>query len=618
VCVGESQKLTVAGSKNHTIMYAKVVCIIALSFCISLNALPRTFQHRIVAHSNNGLERRLSSIEQKFSSIGRKVSCSLCKMIVGFLKYYIDQGSTENEIVKALTKVCIYLKIEDQRVCYGVVREFKEEVLTVFDTAVVTPGDICGTILGPSCAKAGTAYGPWNVTFPKPTRSRTEFRNRVRNFEATGTVSKVLQISDTHVDPIYMEGANTKCGEPLCCRKTDGLAPKGVTPAGKFGYYNCDTPVVTLDNLFQHIKDYHKDIDYIIWTGDVPPHNIWNQSKDDQISALKFAGETLLKYFPDMKIYPALGNHEGAPVNSFPPSFVKEPHSNLWLRNALADLWGKWLPAETKETILKGGYYTTLVRKGLRIISINMNYCNNMNWWLLINNTDPGGQLQWMIGVLEQAEKNNEKVHVLGHIPPGSGDCLKHWSWNYYEIITRYSHVITAQFFGHTHHDEFQIFYEDSDVSKPASIAYIGPSVTPYTHLNPGYRIYEVDGDHENSTQVVLDHATYIIDLAKANKEGKASWELEYKAKEAYGMKSLLPSDWNDLVNRMSKNDTLFQMFNTYFYKSYPEPCIGNCKTATLCRLKSARSSDYEMFCKFQDEAVHKWYKMFNYRLRKC
>lgn len=34
------------------------------------------------------------------------------------------------------------------------------------------------------------------------------------------------------------------------------------------------------------------------------------------------------------------------------------------------------------------------------------------------------------------------------------------------------------------------------------SIAYIGPSVTPFSHLNPGYRIYEVDGDHENSTQV--------------------------------------------------------------------------------------------------------------------
>ena len=63
--------------------------------------------------------------------------------------------------------------------------------------------------------------------------------------------------------------------------------------------------------------------------------------------------------------------------------------------------------------LFRGGYYTTLARKGLRIISLNMNYCNNMNWWLMINNKDPAGQLQWMIGVLEQAEKDNEKVGTV-------------------------------------------------------------------------------------------------------------------------------------------------------------------------------------------------------------
>ena len=57
-----------------------------------------------------------------------------------------------------------------------------------------------------------------------------------------------------------------------------------------------------------------------------------------------------------------------------------------------------------------------------------MNYCNNMNWWLLVNNTDPAGQLQWMIGVLEKAEKNNEKVcisvfvYTLFVIHYGSGE----------------------------------------------------------------------------------------------------------------------------------------------------------------------------------------------------
>lgn len=26
-----------------------------------------------------------------------------------------------------------------------------------------------------------------------------------------------------------------------------------------------------------------QDIDYVLWTGDIPPHNIWNQSRSDQV-----------------------------------------------------------------------------------------------------------------------------------------------------------------------------------------------------------------------------------------------------------------------------------------------------------------------------------------------
>ena len=28
----------------------------------------------------------------------------------------------------------------------------------------------------------------------------------------------------------------------------------------------------------------------------------------------------------------------------------------------------------------RGGFYTTLIHKGLRVVSLNMNYCNNQNW----------------------------------------------------------------------------------------------------------------------------------------------------------------------------------------------------------------------------------------------
>jgi hypothetical protein len=65
---------------------------------------------------------------------------------------------------------------------------------------------------------------------------------------------------------------------------------------------------------------------------------------------------------------------------------------------------------------------------------------------------------------------------------------LKHF------IRDRYEATIASQFFGHTHFDEYEVFYDEVYRGRASSIAYIGPSVTPYYGLNPGYRIYHVDG----------------------------------------------------------------------------------------------------------------------------
>lgn len=60
-----------------------------------------------------------------------------------------------------------------------------------------------------------------------------------------------------------------------------------------------------------------KDIDYIIWTGDLPAHDIWNQTKEENLSILKETVAQLLKMFPGIPIFPALGNHEAVPVNRY-------------------------------------------------------------------------------------------------------------------------------------------------------------------------------------------------------------------------------------------------------------------------------------------------------------
>lgn len=123
---------------------------------------------------------------------------------------------------------------------------------------------------------------------------------------------------------------------------------------------------------------------------------------------------------------------------SFPPPFVPEENSISWLYNELDKHWRLWLPAGVSHTVRRGAFYSVLVRPGFRILSVNMNYCNNKNWWLLINSTDPVSELQWLVYELQGAEINGEKVHIIGHIPPGHSDCLKVWSRNYYHIINRF------------------------------------------------------------------------------------------------------------------------------------------------------------------------------------
>jgi len=58
-----------------------------------------------------------------------------------------------------------------------------------------------------------------------------------------------------------------------------------------------------------------QDIDYILWTGDIPAHDVWNQTHDGNLKIIKETVELFSQYFPYTPIFPALGNHESSPVN---------------------------------------------------------------------------------------------------------------------------------------------------------------------------------------------------------------------------------------------------------------------------------------------------------------
>ena len=61
--------------------------------------------------------------------------------------------------------------------------------------------------------------------------------------------------------------------------------------------------------------------------------------------------------------------------------------------------------------------------------------------------------------------------------------------------MSRFENTVVAQFYGHTHQDEFIIFYEPEASARATNIAFISPSVATWTNLNPSYRIFTSDSN---------------------------------------------------------------------------------------------------------------------------
>lgn len=139
--------------------------------------------------------------------------------------------------------------------------------------------------------------------------------------------------------------------------------------------------------------------------------------------------ELMKKELPGTKIYPTLGNHETHPVNIYAPADVKDEKLSIkWLYDYTASAWSQWLPSESLETVKKGGYYTTLILPGFRLIVLNNNICYTYNFWILSGSDTMKEQLQWLHNTLLLAEENNEKVHIMRHIPLGLAGCFRFWT----------------------------------------------------------------------------------------------------------------------------------------------------------------------------------------------
>jgi hypothetical protein len=230
------------------------------------------------------------------------------------------------------------------------------------------------------------------------------------------------------------------------------------------------------------------------------------------------------------------------------------------------------------------------------------NYLNFIN----TTNPDNSGVFSFMIEELQKAEDAGERVWIIGHVHSGwdGTNPLPDPTNLFYQIVERYSpHVIANVFFGHTHEDQFMIYFANNGTVQNADSAlttgWIGPSVTPLTNLNSGFRMYEVDTGDFN----IYEAYTFFSNVSSFPSLSATgpTFSFEYSTRDTYGPAASWGSDdplnatfWYHVTEAMEKDISLVTLQNKLQGKSSirsPNCTNTACQKAKICYMRSGSAA---------------------------
>ncbi|MCJ1314253.1 hypothetical protein MMC25_007933 [Agyrium rufum] len=495
------------------------------------------------------------------------------------------------------------------------------QVLALADISGSDGVYICADLSSNFCKQPTAAPLDTSSLFSKPKPKNAKAP------KASGKRVKVLHLSDFHLDPRYSAGAEANCTAGLCCRTNVENAmftnsSQGIVePAPLYGAFKCDTPyflaTAALESIGPLTGTSEKDpFAWTVYTGDLVAHDTQNQLSRAYTEYHEVAVYGLFKKYITGPVFAVLGNHDSNPEAIDAPHSLPGPlgQQQSWNYNHVAALWQDegWIgSASVNQAKAHYAAYSTVNKYGLKIITLNTDFWYRSNYLNYINTTNPdnSGMQAFLISELQAAEDAGQRVWVLGHVLPGwdGSNGLPNPTNLFYQIIDRYSpHVIANTFFGHTHEDEQMIYYANNGTVQSANTAltpgWIGPSVTPLTNLNSGYRIYEVD----TGSFDIYDAYTFYADVNSfpdldphsgvSPTEGP-TYRFEYSTRNAYGPQAKWPATaplnatfWHQVTEAMLANHTLVSQFNTYEGKtSVQSPNCTNtaCAEAKVCYIRS-------------------------------
>ncbi|KND00264.1 uncharacterized protein SPPG_04594 [Spizellomyces punctatus DAOM BR117] len=417
---------------------------------------------------------------------------------------------------------------------------------------------------------------------------------------------RFLHITDIHYDPFYVPHSDpsTQCHRaPASQFSSDTSSAPSVSHYGALGT-TCDSPLPLVEDTFTSIKREvlaNQDIDFVFWTGDSSRHD---RDKSFPRDASEVVSQNLeivyyLQRTFDLSrtiIIPSIGNWDVWPSNAL------DPGPNVGLQR----LYKTWQPVldegaspddNIRTTFEEGGWFKRTLVKG-QVIGLSL---NTLYWYednpsvsdcsvfergkAPSTSLHPGDvQFTWLEAQLKAARVGNERVFLLGHVPPADysnsplyrRNCYK---W-YLHLTGEYSDVILGAYYGHVNKDVVSVLVRAAhgtvneinetpyslhavtaktlkrlkmDKLKVVGTVRTSSSIVP-VH-NPGFRTGIVD---IGRTAIISEEVLWYADLVRANEKhakDPGTDTLQYrsacKTRSNFKMHNLTAEGYTDWIRRM-------------------------------------------------------------------
>jgi sphingomyelin phosphodiesterase acid-like 3 len=397
----------------------------------------------------------------------------------------------------------------------------------------------------------------------------------------------MLVLSDIHFDPLAQKGLVGKLIEQPATKWKE-IFQKGASK--KLSSYRHDTNYALWSSALSAMQKETPNPAVVLVAGDFFRHtfraefeSIYRERKGDpkklneafvefQGKTIRFLAGELVERFPDAQFIPVIGNNESSCGDY--KVFLRDPLLREFV-SAWRSVSDQSIPAESAQEFATSGHYTTALKSNSKIRFIVANdifMAAEYNGRCGNSMVPPAlGELEWMNRQLAAAEKNQEKVWLITHVPPGinvlrSLSMFKDdYTQKYVDLLRKYAKTIQYNVTGHSHFADFRL---------GGNVAIlIAPSISADKSNNPAFQIYDV-----NASGTVTNIAQYSLDLTAA----KPIWTKLLDFDKTFHEKEITAASLKELAENLK---------NGKYTGSYIEMATSRAALATAVMKMASKAS---------------------------